>query len=115
MVRYSHRHLRPDPKKTKPEELQAAKDAVAVRAEFIKLAGATDADKAAKAVEPQHMMWLDALVRELDAKKPEALKILGDLVTKFPDGPFTADAKKKITELGGTVPAPAAPTPAMGG
>lgn len=94
---------------------EAAKDIGKLRADFAKLAGAADADKTAKLVEAQRVMWLDAQVRALESRKSEALKILGDLATKYPDGPFTADAKKKITELGGTVPSAPAPTPAMGG
>jgi hypothetical protein len=92
-----------------------AKDIVKVRTDFAKLTGAKEADVAARAVEPQRISWLDAQMREIEGKKPEALKILTDLVTKFPDGPFASDARKKIEELGGKVPAPAVAPPAMGG
>ncbi len=92
-----------------------AKDAAKLRADFGKLAGAKEADAAARAVEPQRIAWLDAQMRELEGKKPDALRILTDLVTKFPDGPFSADARKKIEDLGGKVPPPAATAPAMGG
>jgi len=93
---------------------EAAKDIAKVRAEFAKLAGARDADVAARAVEPQRISWLDAQMRELEAKKPEAIRLLTDLVTRFPDGPFAADARKKLEELGGAVPQVGA-SPAMGG
>lgn len=90
---------------------EAAKDIARTRTEFAKLAGAKEADAVARAVEPQRMLWLDAQMRAIEARKSEALKFLTDLATKYPDGPFTAEAKKKIEELGGTVPS----APAMGG
>lgn len=92
----------------------AAKDIAKIRADFAKMAGAVEADAAARLVEPQRMLWLDACVRESDAMKSEAIKALTDLLTKSPDGPFSADAKKKLLDLGGTMPTPP-PPPAMGG
>ncbi len=89
---------------------EAAKDVVKVRVEFAKLVGAKEADTAARLVESQRMLWLDAQMREAEARKSEAIKALTDLCTKHPDGPFTADAKKKLQDLGGIIPAP----PAMG-
>ena len=100
---------------------EASKDIGKVRSEFAKLAGAKEADTAAKLVEPQRLLWLDVQMREIDRKKPEAIKLASDLVTKYPEGPFAEDARKKIRELGGTVPTvpvPATPAPAppkMGG
>lgn len=93
---------------------EPAKDAAKLRAEFAKLAGAKEADAAARLAEPQRLVWLDAQMREIEGRKAEALRLATDLVTKFPEGPFAADARKKIEELGGTVP-PAPATPAMGG
>jgi hypothetical protein len=94
---------------------EAAKDIGKIRAEFGKLAGSKEADAAAKAVEPQRLAWFDAQMREAEGKKPDALRIATELCTKYPSGPFTDDARKKIVELGGKPPAPPAADSAPAG
>lgn len=93
---------------------EAGRDAGKVRPDFNKLPGAKEADAAARVVETQRLQWFDAQMREAEGKVPEALKLLGDLVVKHPDGPFTSEAKARIEALGGKVPAPP-PAPGMGG
>lgn len=94
---------------------EAGREAGKVRPDFNKLPGAKEADAAAKLLEAQRLSWFDAQMREAEGKVPDALKLLGDLVSKHPDGPFSADAKAKIQALGGKVPTPAPPAPGMGG
>ena len=89
-----------------------AKDLAKVKGDLEKIAGAKEAEVAAQKNEVFRLMWLDAQMREAEAKTGDAMKLLQDLIAKNPDGPFTADAKTKLDQL--SHPTGGA-TPAMGG
>lgn len=89
----------------------AAKDLTKVRTDLEKMPGGKEAATAARAVEPQRVMWLDAQMKEAAGDTANAVRILNDLLTKFPAGPFATDAKTKVDAL--SKPVGGAP-PAMG-
>jgi hypothetical protein len=90
---------------------EPAKEVSALRASLLKLPGGKEAEVAAKALEPQRLTFLDALMKDAEGNRIGALRLLNDLVAKFPDGPYATDAKTKLAEW--SPPAPGAP--AMGG
>jgi hypothetical protein len=89
---------------------EPAKEVGKIRTDLQKLPGGKEAETAAKALEIQRLAWFGAQMLEEEDKHADAVKALTDFVSKFPDGPFTADAKKKLEEI------QAAPPPSgMGG
>lgn len=88
----------------------AAKEVAARRAELLKLPGGKEADAKARIDAPQRVRFLDARMKEVEGDDPAAMKILEDMLTKWPDGRFATDAKTKLDEL-----KTAAAAPAMGG
>jgi hypothetical protein len=88
----------------------AAKDLSKVKADLAKLPGGADADKAARAKEPQRLLWLDALMKEAAGDVPGAVRLLNDLLAKYPGGPYATDAKTKHDAL---APPPAGSPPGM--
>ena len=75
-----------------------SKEVSALRTSLLKLPGGKEADAAAKALEPQRLAWLDALMKDAEGNRTGALHALQDLLAKFPDGPFATDAKTKVDE-----------------
>jgi hypothetical protein len=92
---------------------EPAKDVAKWRAELVKLPGGKDADTKAKLEEPQRVRFLDARMKEVEGDNASALKILDEMIAKWPDGKFATDAKTKRDEL--RAAAAAAAPPAMGG
>jgi hypothetical protein len=78
---------------------EPAKEVAKVRAEVLKLPGGKEADAAAKAIQPQRLLWLDALMKQVEGETEAAKRLLSDLLAKHPQGPFAAQAKAKIEEL----------------
>lgn len=92
---------------------EPAKDVAARRAELVKLPGGKEADAKARLDAPQRVRLLDARMKEVEGDSAAAIKILEEMLTKWPDGRFATDAKTKIDEL--KAAAAAAAAPAMGG
>jgi hypothetical protein len=86
---------------------RAGPGATKIRSDLEKLPGAKEALEAAKALETQRLLWLDASMKEAAGDVPSAIRLLTDLLAKFPGGPFSTDAKTKLDAL------KAAPPPAM--
>jgi hypothetical protein len=89
-----------------------SKEVSALRASLLKLPGGKEAEVAAKATAPQRLSYLDALMKDAEGNRIGALRVMNDLVAKFPDGPFATDAKTKVAEW---TPAAGGAMPAMGG
>jgi hypothetical protein len=88
---------------------EPAKEVSRLRADLVKMPGGKEADAAAKAVETRRLLFLDALMKDAEGQRPVAVKVCLELVSKGPDAPFSADAKKKLEEWGESVPEPAPP------
>jgi hypothetical protein len=77
---------------------EPAKEVGKVREGLQKLPGGPEAYKAAVAMQPQRLQYLDALMKVEEGDVTSGVKLLTDFTTKFPDSPFTAEAKAKIEE-----------------
>jgi len=84
---------------------EAAKDAAKIRADLEKLPGGKEALEAARLLETQRVLWLDASMKEAAGDAASAIRILTDLLAKFPDGPYSTDAKTKLDALKAPPPA----------
>jgi TolA-binding protein len=78
---------------------EPAKAVPQVRAGLVKLAGGPEANKAAVAMQPQRLLYLDALMKIEEGDVATATKSLADFTAKYPDSPFLADAKAKLEEV----------------
>lgn len=77
---------------------EPAKEVPALRASLLKLPGGKEAETAAKAVELQRLAFYDAMMKEAEGNRVGALRIMNDLLAKFPEGPYATDAKTKVAE-----------------
>ena len=77
---------------------EPAKEVPALRASLLKLPGGKEAEASAKAVEAQRLAFYDAMMKDAEGNRVGALRLMNDLLAKFPDGPFATDAKTKVSE-----------------
>lgn len=85
------------------------------RTELQKLPGGKEADVKAKADAPQRLRFLDARMKEVEGDEAGAIKLLEEMLARWPEGRFAAEAKAKRDELRAAAAAAAAGEAAMGG